>query len=92
MLPEQARGEAIDQRSDLFSLGVMLYRLCTGRLPFNGPNTIAFLTALAIDTPAPVRQLNPQASGLPYLLDLRLTELGPGGGSGRRRGRGGGPD
>jgi WD40 repeat protein/Leucine-rich repeat (LRR) protein len=59
MAPEQARGAAIDGRSDLFSLGVVLYRLCTGRLPFWGDSTMAVLTALATEAPRPVRDLNP---------------------------------
>jgi WD40 repeat protein len=60
MAPEQARGEQVDHRADLFSLGVVLYRLCTGRLPFRGENTMAMLTALAVDNPAPVREVNPK--------------------------------
>ena len=59
MSPEQARGKPLDLRSDLFSLGVVLYRLCTGQQPFTGPNTMAVLTSLAVDTPTPPRQLNP---------------------------------
>jgi eukaryotic-like serine/threonine-protein kinase len=59
MSPEQALGEKVDARSDLFSLGVLLYRLCAGREPFNGPTMTAVLIALATETPAPVRKLNP---------------------------------
>mgnify|MGYP001792883463 CR=1 FL=1 len=57
--PEQACGEHVDARTDLFSLGGVLYRLCTGRLPFTGPTTMAVLMALGTDDPTPVRELNP---------------------------------
>jgi serine/threonine protein kinase/Leucine-rich repeat (LRR) protein len=60
MAPEQARSEKIDARADLFSLGVVLYRLCTGRLPFRGDNTMSILTSLAVDRPAPPREINPE--------------------------------
>ncbi|MEZ6139168.1 MAG: protein kinase [Zavarzinella sp.] len=59
MSPEQARAAEIDHRSDLFSVGVMLYRLTTGKLPFAGPNTMAVLMALATEEPTPVREVNP---------------------------------
>jgi len=59
MSPEQARGEKVDHRTDLFSLGAVLYRLVTGRLPFAGPNTMAVLIALGTEEPPPVRSLNP---------------------------------
>jgi len=59
MAPEQARGRAIDARSDLFSLGCILYRMTTGKLPFAGESLLATLTAIAVDTPTPVCQLNP---------------------------------
>ncbi len=72
MAPEQARGEKVDGRSDLFSLGVVLYRMITGKQPFNGPSTAAVLTAIAIDTPAPVRSLNPQ---VPESLERIIMKL-----------------
>ncbi|CAN5144072.1 hypothetical protein BH11PLA2_BH11PLA2_41130 [soil metagenome] len=59
MAPEQGRGEAVDHRTDLYSLGAVLYRLCTGRQPFTGPNVMAVLSALALDTPKPIRSINP---------------------------------
>ncbi len=60
MSPEQARGKEIDCRTDLFSLGCILYRTTTGKLPFAGETLLATLTAIAVDAPAPVIQLNPQ--------------------------------
>ena len=51
MAPEQARGPPVDARADLFSLGVVLYRILTGMSPFQRGTTIATLTALAIETP-----------------------------------------
>ena len=59
MSPEQARGLKVDHRTDLFSLGAVLYRLCTGQNPFNGPTVMAVLMALGTDEPTPVRELNP---------------------------------
>jgi serine/threonine protein kinase/Leucine-rich repeat (LRR) protein len=73
MAPEQARGEGVDHRCDLFSLGVVLYRMCTGRLPFTGTSTMAVLTSLATDTPRPVRDLNPAVP--PELADLVMQLL-----------------
>jgi serine/threonine protein kinase len=57
MAPEQANGEEVDARCDLFSLGTVLYRSCTGQLPFDGKDTLAVLTALATKTPLPPRKL-----------------------------------
>jgi serine/threonine protein kinase len=68
MAPEQGRGEAVDHRADLFSLGVLLYRMAAGRLPFEGTNVMAVLTALATVTPAPLGTLKPTLP--PALSDL----------------------
>jgi serine/threonine protein kinase len=79
MAPEQAAGQEVDGRADLFSLGCVLYRLCTGRLPFAGGDVMAVLTALATQEPVPVRQLNPAVP--PALADLihRLLARAPAG-------------
>ena len=59
MAPEQGRGEPVDGRADLFSLGCVLYRLCTGRLPFDRPTLMAILIAIGSEAETPVRELNP---------------------------------
>jgi serine/threonine protein kinase len=77
MAPEQARGEKVDARADLFSLGCVLYRLCTGRLPFPGDSTMSILTALAVDNPPPVRELNPDIPPALSELVMGLLSKGP---------------
>jgi eukaryotic-like serine/threonine-protein kinase len=61
MAPEQARGEEPDPRSDLFSLGAILYEMCAGRPPFLGNSALAILRQITEIKQPPLRQLNPQA-------------------------------
>ena len=72
MAPEQARGELVDLRCDLFSLGCVLYRMLTGKSPFGGKDTMATLTALATHTPPSVRDVE---SDVPVELDKLVIRL-----------------
>lgn len=60
MSPEQANGELIDHRSDLFSLGSVLYEMCTGRPAFRAPNTAAVLRRVSDEQPRSIHELNPE--------------------------------
>jgi hypothetical protein len=60
MAPEQAKGEYIDLRADLFSLGSVLYVMCSGRPPFRANSTLAVLKRVAEDTPRPIREIIPE--------------------------------
>src|ERR1700757_3293935 len=56
--PEQVQGKRGDQRSDMYSLGIMFYEMLTGRVPFGGPNPLAVMNERLVKDPAPPRQLN----------------------------------
>jgi serine/threonine-protein kinase len=59
MSPEQAAGETVDHRADLFSLGSVLYAMCTGRSPFRAESTVAVIRRICDGHARPVRDINP---------------------------------
>jgi serine/threonine protein kinase len=72
MSPEQAAGAGLDHCSDLFSLGSVLYHLCTGEQPFPGPSVKAILTRVRSAAPRPVRDLNPE---IPREFEYHISRL-----------------
>ena len=70
MSPEQARGEKLDARTDLFSFGLVLYEMATGQRAFEGDTGLALHNAILKQTPAPARELNPK---LPAKLGQIIT-------------------
>src|SRR4029077_9611937 len=68
--PEQSGGNPIDRRTALFSLGSVLYALCTGQAPFRGSSSMATLKRVCEQTPKPIQTLNPEVpSWLVKIID-----------------------
>jgi WD40 repeat protein/serine/threonine protein kinase len=72
MSPEQARGERVDARSDLFSLGSVLYALCAGRPAFRAENALAVMRRVCRDAPRSLREVN---SDIPEWLEAVIARL-----------------
>jgi WD40 repeat protein len=68
MAPEQANGQGIDARTDLFSLGSVLYALCTGKAPFEGSTPFLVLRRITEEAPPPIRDVNPDVPE--WLVDV----------------------
>lgn len=75
MSPEQARGEPIDHRADLFSLGSVMYAACTGRSPFRAETTLAVLRRICDESPRPILEINPRIPAwLAEIIDVLLDK------------------
>jgi len=72
MSPEQVRGEEVDARSDLFSLGVVLYEMATGHRPFAGKNRVLLMNAILNENPKTPSRVNPK---LPAALDTIIAKV-----------------
>ena len=77
MSPEQARGEKVDHRSDVYALGVLCHEVLTGHLPFSGDTTVAVLMAHIIQAPQPLSEVAPDLSPLLDAPVLRMLDKNP---------------
>jgi serine/threonine-protein kinase len=78
MSPEQARGDqAVDHRTDIYSMGVILYQMLTGALPFTGDNYNTLLIHVLTEAPRPPRELNPEIPADAEALVLKELEKDP---------------
>ena len=85
MSPEQALGSTVDARTDLFSFGILLYEMCTGRSPFLGDTTGELLISIVQQVPVTPVQLNPDIpEGLARIIDQCLAKDREGSGANTR--------
>lgn len=78
MSPEQAEGRSADPRSDVFSLGIILYEMATGRRPFPGDSAVSVLSSILKDTPVALQELRPELPRSLAALVARCLEKDPG--------------
>ncbi|MFG0335210.1 MAG: serine/threonine-protein kinase [Maioricimonas sp. JB049] len=77
MSPEQARGERLDHRSDMFSLGCVLYAMCTGRSPFRSSSLAEAVTRVTDDVPRAMAEINPELPAWLVQIVEQLLEKDP---------------
>ena len=75
--PEQVKSNRADARSDLYSVGVMLYEMLTGEMPFDGPNAFAVISDRLLNDPIPPRERNPEISPQLQEIVYRALERNP---------------
>jgi eukaryotic-like serine/threonine-protein kinase len=75
--PEQVKGKRGDARSDIYALGVMLYEMLTGKVPFQGPNPFVIMNDRLLNNPVPPRELNPSISPQLQEVIYRALERDP---------------
>lgn len=77
MAPEQANGDAVDFRADLFSLGSVLYAMCVGHSPFRASTTMGVLKRVCHDPPRPIQEINPDIPDWLSAIVMKLLEKQP---------------
>jgi len=77
MSPEQARGQSVDARSDLFSLGSVLYAMCTGHAPFRADSSYGVLRLITDSQPRCIREINPAIPGWLEQIVMKLLAKSP---------------